>query len=67
MTQHQQQKILDFLRDAFLRDAGPASRAQIVQATELEGATVSRLLERMETNGLVRHEGRTRAARWSVV
>lgn len=62
MTQHQQQKILDFLRAA-----GPASRAQIVQATELEGATVSRLLERMETNGLVRHEGHTRAARWSVV
>lgn len=62
MTQHQQQKILDFLRAA-----GPASRAQIVQATELEGATVSRLLARMAVNGPVRHEGHTRAARGSVV
>lgn len=62
MTQHQQQKILDFLRAA-----GPASRAQIVQAMELGGNTVSSLLARMETNGLVKHEGNTRAARWSAV
>ncbi len=60
--EHQVGKILNFLRDA-----GPASRGQIVQATELDGNTVTRLLGALLDMGKVSKAGNTRGARWSAV